>query len=78
MPNQMNYIPVPESLKGQLEQQGTLEIDYTLVDEGGTQYIKVSGVEGQPISEEPETPMARMKKKMGYREESEEESNLLM
>jgi hypothetical protein len=78
MPNQMNYIAVPEAMKGQLEEQGTIEIDYTLVDEGGVQYLKVVGVEGQPIADEPETPESRLKKKIGYKEESEEETSLMM
>lgn len=73
MPNEMNYIAVPESLKGQIEEQGSLEIDYSLVEENGVTYLKVTGVEGNPVESEPESPEAKMKKKMGYSEESETE-----
>lgn len=69
----MNYIPVPESMKGQLEQEGTLEIEYSLVNENGMDYIKVNSVEGQPVAVEQESPMSRMKKKMGYKEEQTED-----
>lgn len=69
MPNQQNYIPIPESLRGQLEENGTLEIDYTLVNEGGVDYLKVSAVEGNPVGDvtEPATPEETLKKKIGFK-----------
>ena len=75
MPNKMNYIPVPEPMKGQLEPEGTLEIEYSLVNENGMDYLKVTSVEGQPVeAPEMDDPMSRMKKKIGYTEESEDMS----
>lgn len=73
MPNKMNYIPVPESMKGQIEPEGTLEIEYSLVNENGMDYLKVTSVEGQSVeTPEEDNPMNRMKKKIGYTEEAED------
>ena len=72
MPNKQNYIPVPEAMKGQIEPEGTVEIEYSLVNEEGKDYLKVTSVEGQPVSEpEEETPMSRLKNKIGYKREEE-------
>lgn len=71
----MNYIPVPESMKGQIEPEGTLEIEYSLVNEEGRDYIKVNSVEGESVeAPEPMDPMSKMKRKIGYTEESDEMS----
>lgn len=70
-------IPVPEALKGQLEPQGTLEIDYTLTNDNGAEFIKVTGIEGQSLESEPESPMSRLKRKIGYKEEKSEEAMMM-
>lgn len=72
MPDKMNYIPVPESMKGQVEPEGTVEVEYTLVNEEGRDYLKIKSVEGQSV-EAPEAvdPLSKMKRKIGYREEEE-------
>ena len=77
MPNQMNYIPVPESMKGQIEPEGTVEVEYTLVNEEGRDYLKITSVEGQSVeAPEPTDPLSKMKRKIGYREEESDEVSM--
>ena len=79
MPDKMNYIPLPEAMKGQIEPEGTLEIEYSIVNEEGKDYLKVVSVEGQPVSTpEPETPMSRLKNKIGYKGQETEDDMMSM
>jgi len=76
MINKPNCIQIPEALKGQLEPEGELEISYRLTGEEGNQSLEITGIEGEPVASEPESPMSRMKSRMGYKEDEMDAPNI--